>query len=473
MLTPCSAQEWSFQTAAHLLNRAGFGGTPEEIERVRQQGIEAAVDELLHPSDQLKGTDSLPWSAPKNVRGQLDRLKGHPEEQEAKLREIREEQRQELLDLRYWWLTWMKDTRAPLVEKMTLFWHGHFATSAEKVTNTYWLWRQNDTFRRYAFGNFTTLLKEVSRDPAMMIYLDLLESEKSHPNENWAREVMELFTIGIGHYTEQDIRESARAFTGYRIDSNEQFQFFKRQHDETQKRFMGRSGNFSGDDILDIIVEQPACAQFIGRKLWRFFVEDEPPPAAIDSVAKLLRQHHFNLGPVLQAIFSSAEFYAPRVVRAQIKSPVQFLVQSCKLLESELPPILSALNGMQQMGQVLFAPPNVKGWDGGKSWISTATLLFRYNFADYLINGSPNQHNTPPVLRREPIDLGKIIPAELRENSERLVTDLALRLYQSPLAAKQAEIFRAYLNSRATDRGDETIRRLIHLMMSTPQFQLT
>jgi len=194
----------------------------------------------------------------------------------------------------------------------------------------------------------------------MMLFLDLQQSKKEHPNENWARAVMELFTLGIGHYTEEDIRESARAFTGYRIDfTNQQFQFLKKQHDETPKKFMHRSGNFSGDDILDIIVAQPACARFIGRKLWRFFVEDEPAPPAIDNVAELLRHHSFELRPVLKSIFSSGEFYADGVIRTQIKSPVQFLVRSCKLLETELPFPLASQNAMQQMGQ---APIRRSAW---------------------------------------------------------------------------------------------------------------
>ena len=233
----------------------------------------------------------------------------------------------------------MKETRAPLVEKMTLFWHGHFATSAQKVKNAYWMWRQNETFRRNALGNFKTLLHEISRDPAMMIYLDLAQSQKQHPNENWAREVMELFTLGIGHYSESDIRESARAFTGYQINfRNQQFRFVPEEHDSGRKNFLGQSGRFSGDDILDLIVQQPACPELIGRKLCRFFVADEPAPPLVGAVASSLRQNNFELRPVLEELFRSAEFYSERVIRAQIKSPVQFLVQSCKLLETSLPP---------------------------------------------------------------------------------------------------------------------------------------
>ncbi len=477
MLMPQPAQKWSFETAAHLLNRAGFGATPDEIEATHAGGLQAAVYNLLHPPNETEDDGTHPWTAPGDLRARMREvreLRAQPDEGREKLHELRREERDEMLDLRTWWLGRMKETHAPLREKMTLFWHGHFATSARKVTNVYWMWRQNDTLRQNALGNFNTLLHDMSRDPAMMVYLDLARNRKAHPNENWAREVMELFTLGIGHYSETDVRESARAFTGYEVNlTNQQFRFNPAQHDASRKSFMGRIGDFSGDDILDVIVQQPACPEWIGRKLWRFFVEDEPSPQMVRAVADSLRENHFELRPVLREIFSSAEFYSARIIRSQIKSPVQFLVQSCKLLETELPPRGIAQNALKQMGQILLTPPNVKGWDGGKSWISTSTLLFRYNFANYLVNGTANQPNVPPMLQRAPLDPTKIIPGALRDKPEDLIAHLARRLYQAPLDGKQTETFLAYLKTRAPDRGDETMRRLLHLMMSTPQYQLT
>ncbi|HEY3663163.1 MAG TPA: DUF1800 domain-containing protein [Chthoniobacterales bacterium] len=478
MLTPLPAEKWSFTSAAHLLNRAGFGGTPDEIETVQRAGLPSAVDRLLHPPNEpLEPDDSQPWRKPEDLRTKLRalrELKSQPEERKARVREMRMEGRDELLDLRDWWLGRMQSSPAPLVEKLTLFWHGHFATSAQKVKNVYWMWRQNETFRRNALGNFKTLLREISRDPAMMIYLDLAQSRESHPNENWAREVMELFTLGIGHYTEEDIREAARAFTGYRLNlTNQQFRFAPREEDRGLKKFLGQSGNFSGDDILDIIVAQPACAEWIGRKLCRFFIADDPSSPLVTAVAASLRKNGFELGPVLREIFTSTEFYSDQVIRSQIKSPVQFLVQSCKLLETGLPPRGVTQNALQQMGQVLFAPPNVKGWDGGKSWISTSTLLFRYNFANYLLNGTRKEPLRPDGVERVPADLANIIPVELRGKPTELVTHLARRFYQSQPNDKQIGTFLAYLQSRAPDRSDETTRGLLHLMMSTPPYQLT
>jgi hypothetical protein len=302
---------------------------------------------------------------------------------------------------------------------------------------------------------------------------------------------MELFTVGIGNYNEQDIRESARAFTGYRIDmTTQQFRFAPFQQDRGPKNFMDHNGPLNGDEIIDILVKKPACAQFIGRKLWRFFVEDEPSNAIVDLVAASLRAHNFEMRPVLRELFSSAEFYSERAMRTQIKSPVQYIVQTVKLLDAPLPSPVVAQNAMRQMGQILFAPPNVKGWDGGKTWISTSTLLFRYNFANYLINGDailpPGLPQRRPggdlgfirpaqlaeQVRREPIDVSKLAPAELRDTPRELVERLSARLFQSPLPQKETDTFVQYLEARKPDMSDQTMRGLIHLMMSTPQFQL-
>jgi uncharacterized protein (DUF1800 family) len=353
------------------------------------------------------------------------------------------------------------------------------------------MWRQNDTLRRHALGNFAALTKEISRDPAMMIYLDLQQSRKEHPNENWARELMELFTVGIGNYSETDIRESARAFTGYRIDmTNQQFRFAPRQHDDGAKTFTGKTGPWNGDEIIDALMKQPACAQFLARKLWRFFAEDEPAARIVDAVAARIREHNFEMRPVLREIFSSREFYSDEAMCNQIKSPVQYLIQTTKLLATELPAAPVAQNAMRQMGQILFAPPNVKGWDGGKAWVSTSTLLFRYNFANYLINGDAMRPAADPakqkgadlgfrrgplfanIPRRDPIDVSKVIPAELRGKPAELVAHLSARLFQVPLPENERDAFLQYLKAREPDTGDGTMRGLLHLMMSTPQFQL-
>jgi uncharacterized protein (DUF1800 family) len=495
VLTPLSREKWNEETAAHLLNRAAFGGTPGEIETARKKGLAVMVRELVDVAADAANVSAPSWAHPRNIRAarmEIRAAKQQGENFKEKVRAMRMMEGEEILDLRRWWLERMMNGAVPLLEKMTLFWHGHFATSVQKVKDAYWMWLQNDTLRRNAFGNFAVLTKKMSRDPAMMIYLDLQQSRRERPNENWARELMELFTVGIGNYTEQDIREAARAFTGYRIDmTTQQSHFAPFQQDLGNKTFMGKSGPLSGDDIIDILVKQSACAQFIGRKLLRYFVEDDPPLQLVDLIANRIRAHNYEMRPVLRELFSSAEFYSERAMRTQIKSPVQYLIQTSKLLETQLPSPLVAQNAMRQMGEILFAPPNVKGWDGGKAWISTSTLLFRYNFANYLINGDaiiPMAAKQPgkvggdfgmryaarlgEEIKRAPIDVSKLAPAELRARPEELVDLMSKRLFQKTAPEKETKAFLNYLEAKKPDASDETMRGLLHLMMSTSQFQL-
>jgi uncharacterized protein (DUF1800 family) len=495
VLTPLSGSKWNYEKAAHLLNRIGFGGTPTQIESAHGRGLDAILRELVDAREEPDREPPPKWAHPQNVkeiRMALQALKEDAPERKEKMREMREMEAAQILDLRRWWLSRMMTAQNPLREKMTLFWHGHFATSMQKVNNCYWMWLQNETLRRNALGNFKSLTRQMSRDPAMMIYLDLQESRKEHPNENWARELMELFTVGIGHYSEQDIRESARAFTGYRLDMTTQdFQFAAGQHDNTQKMFMGKTGAWDGDDVIDILMEQPACAEFIARKIWRYFVEEEPSQKIVSAVAGRLRTEKYEMCPVLREIFSSVEFFSESAMHSQIKSPIQFLVQTAKVLETDLPAPKVAQNAMAQMGQMLFAPPNVKGWDGGRAWISSSTLLFRYNFANYLVNGDPptpvanvvKQKAAGPALssplpgavepRRQPINVARIVPPEVRDKPENLVAYLGKRLFQRALPKKESEIFTQFLLSRKLAISDEIVRALLHLMMSTPEFQLT
>ena len=232
---------WDDRAAAHLLNRAGFGGTLGEIAATKAKGLEAAVDEVIEAGANAANVPAPTWAHPGNIGAIRMEARATKRNGDAsKLREVRKMEGDELLDLRRWWLDRIATTSAPLLEKMTLFWHGHFATSVAKVKDGYWMWLQNDTLRRHALGNFVTLTKAMSRDPAMMIYLDLHQSRREHPNENWARELMELFTIGIGNYTERDVRESARAFTGYRLDlATQRFWFAPNRHDAGPKNFLG------------------------------------------------------------------------------------------------------------------------------------------------------------------------------------------------------------------------------------------
>ncbi|PYJ54578.1 MAG: DUF1800 domain-containing protein [Verrucomicrobia bacterium] len=497
MLAQLPASLWNDETAAHLLNRARFGATPAEIDSARKKGLVAMVREFVDVRADAGNVPPPAWAKPRNIRAARMALKAAKERGEnfrETARQFRVMEGDEILDLRRWWLERMMNSPAPLLEKMTLFWHGHFATSVQKVKDGYWMWLQNDTLRRNALGNFATLVKAISRDPAMMIYLDLQQNREAHPNENWARELMELFTVGIGNYSEDDIRAAARAFTGYRIDmTTQQFRFARMEQDLGTKKFMGHTGPLNGDNVIDILVRQPACSRFISRKLWRFFVEDEPSQEIVDAIASRIRAHNFEMRPVLREIFSSAEFYSDRAMGTQIKSPLQYIVQTSKLLETQLPSPIVVQNAMRQMGQILFAPPNVKGWDGGKDWITTSTLLFRYNFANYLISGdamlpagqaarakpqdaglrqSVQRRQLAQQIKREPIDVSKFVPDPLRDKPRQLVELLSGRFFRTRLAEKEINTFVQFLESRKLDTSDATMRELVHLMMSTPQFQL-
>ena len=261
MLSPLPSGKWSFTTAAHLLNRAGFGGSPGEIEELVALGPEGAVARFVDYEKVSDGTEDPAWAKPDPERA--ERLRAlrlaTPEERRKLQQEEQRAQRERMIELRAWWLRRMASGRRPLQEKMTLFWHGHFATSAEKVRDVYLMWRQNEVFRRLATGNWLELLVSVSKDPAMLIWLDQAQSRKQHPNENFAREVMELFTLGEGHYTEHDVTEAARALTGWSYDRMAQ-DFVDRPmlHDRGAKTIFGRTGNFDGQDFLEMLVAQSA-----------------------------------------------------------------------------------------------------------------------------------------------------------------------------------------------------------------------
>jgi uncharacterized protein (DUF1800 family) len=461
MPNPLPESRWTPELAAHLLNRAGFGGSPDEIAALHARGRKGAVEAMLDGA--ISGTPAPAWSAKpaEPIRRELMSLP--PEEQKQKREEFRMERQEESRELVVWWMQRMRTTANPLREKMTVFWHGHFATSIRKVVSPRLMWRQNETLRQEAFRDFGTIVRAMSRDPAMLIWLDLHRSRRDNPNENWARELMELFTLGVGHYSETDVKESARAFTGYRIGRGAEFRFWPREHDDGSKTFLGQKGEWSGDDIIRIILEQPQCARFLCEKIWEFFVEDPAPPAVVNRLANAWVGAKYDVPALLRIIFSSEEFYAPAVRRTQIKSPVQWVISTARMLEIPLPGDLALLNALRQLGQVPFAPPNVKGWAGGKSWISASTLLFRYNLAGYLVGA---------IGRDAEIDYARIAPDALRDDPRKLVDALITRLFQEPIGSRERATFLEYAE-RKRPLGEKRIAGLLHLMMSTPQFQLT
>lgn len=513
MLTPLPSSRWDYDAAGHLLARAGFGGSPAEIQELTDRGLQQSVEKLLAPAPIQANPPT--WAYPTSLKDLLDQIRSAATaEEKVKARQAFNKAHQEqMAELIQWWTQQMTDTKAPLQEKMTLFWHGHFATSAIKVRPAYKMWLQNQTLRTHALGNFGTLTKAISRDPAMLVWLDLANSRKERPNENFARELMELFTLGEGNYTENDIKESAKAFTGYRINPlDQQFRFAPNQFDPAIKVFMQKAGPWTGDQIIDIILEQPQCSKFIANKVWRFFASEDPDASLIDALAGKFRQAHYEIKPLLRAIFSAEEFYSDRAKDAIIKSPMQYLVQARRSLGVDTPEGRALVNIYRQLGQVPFYPPNVKGWDGGKSWINTGTIAYRYQIARALINGirpeqvglpkfppkatdsatqgmqeqnpsagvpaglvgvSPEATATPLPPLTSPWPVEEFVDTEDRKDAKQLIEKLYVRLFQSSPKSDLIKQFIEVASTKPLPFDDASIRDLITLMMTTPNYQVS
>ena len=485
-LRPLSPTRWNYAAAAHLLNRAGFGGSPAEIDKLVQLGHAKAVDSLVNYEIIPDETAPPDWTKTDTNRfAQMQEMRTAPQDKKMEMRRMEQrEQRENISDLRYRWIQRMAFGPRPLQEKLTLFWHGHFATSGQKVKNATAMWQQNEIFRRYGSGNWLVLLTAVSKDPAMMFWLDQAQSRKQHPNENFAREVMELFTLGEGHYTEKDISEAARAYTGWSIEPvTLKYIWRPNMHDYSPKTIFGRTGNFTGDDVLKMIVAQPQAARFITKKLWTFFGAENPPDQLVDSLATVFRTGGNFFKPVLRAMFTCEDFYSPAVMRQQVKSPVQWLISTVRTLERELPPAQYCSNILRQLGQDLLMPPNVKGWDGGLSWITTNNLLLRYNSAAYLVlgenpmngggRGGGNRGNRPgrlpPGVR---VDVAKLFQEDVRKDKKLLAAAVQKRMIQAEMKAEHESALRAYLDSQG-ELNDVDVLHALRLVMCTPEFQLT
>ncbi len=425
-LAPITAADWDYDSAEHLLDRAGFSGTPEEIQKLAAMTPEQAVRSLVYydrvPTDHLPPfehsgfwDDTLthfPPSRPAATElamknGESMGIRVKPEGVNRHMQPISDRffywLRATQLETRrvsYWWAERMLDTDRPLEEKMALFWHGHFATAENKVRDYRKMLGQIELFQRQATGNFGELAIAVAQDPAMLYYLDAGVNVKGAANENFAREVMELFTMGVGNYTEQDVREGARAFTGWNFE-NLDFVVNTVHHDDGPKTFLGRTGNFDGVDVLNIILEQPVTAEYIGSKLYRFFVRDDVSPELATKLGAVLRDNDYEIRPLLSTIFLSRDFYSEASHGSHIKGPVEHVVTMLKQLgAADVPGVPDFNRTTIALGQHLLNPPSVAGWAQGKSWITPALLQERGNVAfDYLL---PNviDFNDPNFLSR-------------------------------------------------------------------------
>ncbi len=375
-----SAQNWGRAQAQHLFMRAAFGASQMELKNILQVKIprQQLVELLL--KDQPFPPPPGDWiNEPYITRG-LTR---------EQRRELQRKNRERMRDLILWWLTLMARTPLNLREKMVLFWHGHFVVEASVVKLAQFMYRYLHMLRRNALGNFRTFLKEMWRDPAMLLYLNGHQNHKLKPNENFARELMELFTMGVDTlYTEQDIKEAARAFTGWRVSGETLSSYFvPNRHDDGTKTFLGRQGNFNGDDIVDIILEQPVTAEFICRKLYRFFVSPEVNEEHVRELAEIFRINDYEIKPVLRHLFNADYFYDPGTIGAIIKSPIQLVISLLRQLIPQNVDPLYIYSAAKSLGQTLLDPPNVAGWPGQRAWISPITLASRAYFGEAALLG--------------------------------------------------------------------------------------
>ena len=405
-LTPIGPADWNYDFAAHLLERAGFGGTPDEIANLAKLTPARAVARLVrfegtdgsdlppfdHSGVHDPGLEPFPPSRP----AVTDMAKEKGEALGIKVKPAGNRRLQPIVDeffywlrasaletnrVAYWWANRMVGSPRPLQEKMALLWHGHFASNEAKVRDYRKLLGQLELFQKQGTGNFRNLTVAVAQDPAMLTFLDAGVNVKGASNENFAREIMELFTMGVGHYTEKDIREAARAFTGWNyVDLK--FVVNKDQHDDGEKTFLGKTGHFNGVDVINIIMEQPATADFIAGKIYRFFVRQQLTPELQKQLGMVLRDGNYEIKPLLEKIFLSRDFYSPASVGTQIKSPVELAISTYrKLGQKSVPGVPDFNQATGALGQQLFSPPTVAGWAGGQSWITPGLLLERGNFA--------------------------------------------------------------------------------------------
>ena len=444
---------WTRAIAAHVLRRAGFGATREELDRYEQMGLNKAVDTLVD-FETTSNAELEDLLAQQNF--DFDRVR----------------------DVQTWWLLRMLYTARPLEEKMVFFWHDHFATSVQKV-NAIFMKGQLDMFRANALPDFRDMLVAVSRDPAMLDWLDNRLNRAGRPNENYGRELMELFSLGIGNYTEEDVQEVARCFTGWTV-RNDAYYFASGSHDSGAKSFLGVSvpaggGEQDGLTVCDTLAASPVCARFIAKKLFEFFAYPNPSNAVVDRLATVYLQSGHDIREVMREILLSDEFYSEKSLLGQVKSPTEYAVGAVKSLDAQIN-LRRIFADIGLMGQVLLAPPDVNGWDGGLAWVNTTTLLARASFSNALLSErSTNGRNYA-------VDVDALLGGQTFEKPNKVVAHFLDLLGPISLTKQQKKPLKNYLvyddnGVKQPFQLDETtkdkkVRGLIHLIMTLPEYHL-
>lgn len=473
-LAPLPAGQWDYAKARHLAVRAGFGATPEEIDALVKMGLHRAVAHLV--DYQKQPAYAVAYSGTPPERPHPDEGLRTPEERQRLSQKRMGIDSREIQQLRSWWMQRLVASNRPMEEKLTLFWSNHFATEHRTVRDSYAMYLQNQLERAHANGNFGSMLHGMINDPAMLRYLDNNRNVKGRANENLAREIMELFSMGEGlGYTEKDIMEAARALTGYTYDRYAvQFRYVHSSHDDEPKTIFGRKGNYTGDDLVDLILQQPVASRFIAGKLFKFFAYEKPAGEIVDRLATLLKRRQFELAPMLKNLLSSREFYSELSMGTQIKSPVQLLVGALRDLGIKDVDYAQLTSAVRSMEQDLFDPPNVKGWEEGRAWVNSNRLFVRYNAtADMIerIRIGEDQYG---------LDLAAALGGMKAESPALVVDQLIARLYVRPLPAAKRQQLIDFLGSlppaaQWADRKKEInakLRSLLVLMLTLPEYQL-
>ncbi|MEZ5052663.1 MAG: DUF1800 domain-containing protein [Chitinophagales bacterium] len=381
-----------FKDIQHLYLRGGFGATPSQIAYRTGKERTDLVEELFAASRSYRGLNHLEDPVKGKKVGNLRIL----------FMLLRSQDQMRELNLE--WIRLMAGTNAALREKMTFFWHDHFATS----TPLAWLMQvQNNTLRKHALGNFRTMLHAISKDPAMIVYLNNQQNKKDHPNENFAREVMELFSLGIGHYTEQDVKEAARAFTGWTVNKKGEYEFDEKEHDEGEKTVLGRTGNWNGNDIIDMLLEDRQTARYVCEKIYRFFIGEQVDRSWLDELSDQFYNSNYDISKLMRSIFLDDRFYSRDVQGSLIASPVELIVRYKRLISLETKNDNDTLKLQKVLGQVLFFPPNVAGWPGGRNWIDASSLRLRMDLPRTIMEGGAFDLRPKPDFEDAPIAEGQ------------------------------------------------------------------
>lgn len=437
---PSSDNPWNRRLAAHLYRRAGLGADAKTLDAaVRRTPIEL-VDDLISENVETSQFRTTADALARTILASGDARR-----------------------LSAAWVYRLLFTPNQLLEKVTLFWHGHFATSAEKVKDASLVWNQNQILREHALGSFRELVRRIAKDPAMLIYLDSAVNRKSHPNENFARELMELFCLGEGHYSERDVQELARCFTGWEI-KNKKFRKNRYQQDRGEKIILGQTGNFDGEDAVAVVLDQPELEQFMARKWYRFFISDAPEPTAelLAPLATAFRQNDLQIAPAVKMILQSNLFYSNHSIGRKIKSPVELVLGTLRCFQATTNMDLVA-KGLVQIGQGLFYPPNVKGWDGGRTWINSSTLLGRANLISDVLANEATRFNGQ--------SLSEYLASLHVRDTAQAIDHFEMCLLPNRLSSSiKAELEQSFRQREGTK--EQSFRDLLHSIVSLPHCQL-